>query len=100
MGYPTKIATCCYCGARAALVLDKTRHELACSGCGAPLHDLKSLPVRRERAGKVPRDVRGPELRKYRPKKAPKHIKPKKRKKARFWDLAEDLFDFVEDIFD
>ena len=38
MGYPTKIATCCYCGTRAALVLTgKHRHELSCSGCGAPL---------------------------------------------------------------
>ena len=48
MGYPTKIATCCYCGTRAALVLSgKTRHELACSSCGAPLHELKKLPCDR-----------------------------------------------------
>jgi hypothetical protein len=32
-----KIATCCYFGTRAALVLDRARHELACSSCGAPL---------------------------------------------------------------
>ena len=43
----TKIATCCYCGTRAALVLSgRERHELACSNCGAPLHDLKMLPKR------------------------------------------------------
>ena len=38
--------TCCYCGARAALVMPKHgRHELVRSRCGAPLHDLKMLPV-------------------------------------------------------
>ncbi|MDJ0822410.1 MAG: hypothetical protein QNJ09_11465 [Paracoccaceae bacterium] len=40
----TKIATCCYCGARTALVLrGKERHELSCASCGAPLHDMKML---------------------------------------------------------
>ncbi len=38
-----KIATCCYCGARAALRLDRARHELACAACGAPLRELKAL---------------------------------------------------------
>jgi hypothetical protein len=41
-----KIATCCYCGTRAALVLrGNDRHELSCSSCGAPLHNLKMLPI-------------------------------------------------------
>lgn len=39
-----KIATCSYCGTRAALILDRGRHELVCSTCGAPLHDMKALP--------------------------------------------------------
>jgi hypothetical protein len=39
----TKIATCCYCGTRATLVLTGDRHELSCAGCGAPLHNLKRL---------------------------------------------------------
>jgi hypothetical protein len=40
----TRITTCNYCGNRAALVLSgTTRHELACSSCGAPLHDIKHL---------------------------------------------------------
>jgi len=40
-----KVATCCYCGTRAALVLrGKERHELACSSCGAPLSRMKMLP--------------------------------------------------------
>ena len=41
-----KIATCCYCCTKAALVLrGKDNHELSCGSCGAPLHDLKRLPV-------------------------------------------------------
>ena len=41
-----KIATCCYCGTRAALVLrGEGRHELSCASCGAPLHLMKNLPV-------------------------------------------------------
>lgn len=41
-----KIATCCYCGTKAALVLrGKDSYELNCGSCGAPLHDLKRLPV-------------------------------------------------------
>jgi len=41
-----KIATCCYCGTKAALILrGKDSHELSCGSCGAPLHDLKRLPV-------------------------------------------------------
>lgn len=44
MPHATKIATCTYCGTRAALVLrGDTRHELSCAACGAPLHDLKML---------------------------------------------------------
>ena len=41
-----KIATCSYCGTKAALVLrGKDSHELSCGSRGAPLHDLKRLPV-------------------------------------------------------
>lgn len=51
-----KIATCCYCGARAALRFDRERHELACANCGAPLHEMKALKTGHERArpGLVP----------------------------------------------
>ena len=58
-----KIATCCYCGTRAALVLTgRDRHELACSSCGAPLHDLKMLKAAHPgRSGLVkPSPVRKP----------------------------------------
>ncbi|MEM6308225.1 MAG: hypothetical protein AAF701_09600, partial [Pseudomonadota bacterium] len=45
MPHGQKIATCCYCGTRAALVLKgDIQHELACSSCGAPLHNLKHMP--------------------------------------------------------
>ena len=41
-----KIATYCYCGTKAAQVLrGKDSHELCCRTCGAPLFDLKRLPV-------------------------------------------------------
>ncbi|MDA8603295.1 hypothetical protein N9M21_02625 [Alphaproteobacteria bacterium] len=44
MTQTTKIATCRYCGARAALVLtQQARHELTCSACGAPLDDVEVL---------------------------------------------------------
>lgn len=98
----SKIATCCYCGTRAALVLlGKTRHELACSSCGAPLHDLKSVPLHKPKP--VRHDFRG-----YAPKKAKPYRdtaydkprkKPKKRKKLTK-KLFEEAFDFLEDIFD
>lgn len=92
MGYPSKIVTCCYCGARASLVLDKSRHELACSSCGAPLHDLKM--IRKSAKGdrelfKGSRDF----------KKPPKKSKKKKRKG--FWgNVFEEAFDIIEDIID
>ncbi|MEL7098707.1 MAG: hypothetical protein AAGM84_07760, partial [Pseudomonadota bacterium] len=89
MGYPTKITTCCYCGTRAALVLDKSRHELTCSSCGAPLHDLKRLPKDREGDRELIRQskVRGP-----------KPAKPKKKKKSkRAWRL-KDVFEEALDL--
>ena len=51
-----KIATCCYCGTKAALVLrGKDSYELSCGSCGAPLHDLKRLPV--EPLAKTPKNA-------------------------------------------
>ena len=102
MAYPTKVVTCCYCGAKAALVLKgKTQHELACSNCGAPLHNIKMLPVERtgDRELVKPSRTVGPA--------AAKVMKPKKKKKKskksafkRFGDMFEDAFDLIEDIFD
>ena len=93
MPHSAKIATCCYCGTRAALTLrGRERHELACSSCGAPLHELKML--------KAPEPTR----RRYpapRGKVRRKNLKKSKSLSQRFlsevWDIADDLFD---DIFD
>ena len=106
MPHPTKIATCCYCGTRAALVLQgKERHELACSSCGAPLHELKKLPstARGDRELVKPSPIRSE------PSPSKKHRSSKKKKKKRslsqlfmdkLSDAAEDVFEEVFDIFD
>lgn len=116
MPHPSKIATCCYCGARAALVLTgDTRHELACSSCGAPLHNLKQMPV--PSANKTPahfsHPIRSPKSKGKmahksggKPKKnwheEPYSKKKKTKKKRGKWakDLFEDVFDVIEEIFD
>lgn len=90
---PTKIATCCYCGTRAALVLKgKQRHELSCSSCGAPLHDLKMVPKRKLCNDKPKRDS-------YKTATAYKS-KKKKKKKGIFARVIDEAWDVVEDIFD
>lgn len=98
-----KIATCCYCGTRAALVLDKARHELSCSNCGAPLHEIKSIPVQklqpRERGYEKPKKRKKPEYHersyeKYPPKRYSKKRKSYGRKVlSELWDVVEDIFD-------
>ena len=98
MGYPTKIATCCYCGTRAALVLHgKTTHELACSSCGAPLHELKRLPI--DRTGDRELVERRPAPH-WKAEKKRKPKKSKKRRKSLFKSVLEEAFDVIEDIFD
>jgi len=94
MAGPAKIATCCYCGARAALTLSRReRHELACSNCGAPLHNLKKLPSKTWYAPAPKSNVSARQpLRKAK--------KKKKGKARRFFDFVEDAFDIVEDIWD
>ena len=93
----TKIATCCYCGTRAALVMDEARHELACSACGAPLHNLKAMPARK---GKETHASRPIEARK-RSKPSKKTSGDKRRKKSggMAWLIGE-VFDEIEDLFD
>ena len=96
----TKIATCCYCGARTVLRLTaRDGHELACGACGAPLHELKALkadpPARAKRGG--PASETRTALRQDRPR--PGRRRRKKRKPL--WKKAmEEAFDLVEDIFD
>ncbi|MEL6427084.1 MAG: hypothetical protein AAFR40_07870 [Pseudomonadota bacterium] len=90
----TKIATCCYCGTRAALVMDEARHELACSACGAPLHNLKALPSKgskdAHRSKPIKRVEKGPDTTKRKRKKKPRGVA---------WFIGE-VFDELEDIFD
>tara|TARA_R110002111_G_scaffold38351_1_gene73038 strand:- start:195 stop:533 length:339 start_codon:yes stop_codon:yes gene_type:complete len=112
MGYPTKIATCCYCGSKTVLKLDRGRHELACANCGAPLRDLKMLqkePLAKPAVSHLTRSRRDPSgwpapgspQRKIKAGKK-KRKRPAKRHKRSGWikELAEEVFDFVEDIFD
>ncbi len=98
MGYPTKIATCCYCGTRAALVLDRTRHELTCAQCGAPLHNLKMLRTDHHRGESSP--ARPRTVVKQRVSHPEKPRKIKRKKSFRFKYLIEEVFDLVEDILD
>ncbi|SHG99369.1 hypothetical protein [Marivita hallyeonensis] len=113
MPHGTKIATCCYCGTRAALVLrGQDRHELSCAACGAPLHDMKMLP-----SAKVQTPVSTTEFNPARPVKKERTagVTPlpswerklgtlKKKKKKKRKTLAkrffEEAFDVLEDIFD
>lgn len=109
----TKIATCCYCGSRSALVLTgKVRHELACSTCGAPLHLLKMLktedaPVARATSGghKGRRAALAPTMTPIRGRTEQPYAKPGKppKRKSRIKGLKsffEDIWDEVEDLFD
>jgi len=97
--------TCCYCGTRAALVFKgKNRHELACSSCGAPLHDMKMLRTDRHGPRELvpPSRVRADAPAKPRkPKKShpPKSYK-RKRRKGLMSKIFEEAFDVIEDIFD
>lgn len=106
MGHGTKIATCSYCGTRAALVLrGEGRHELSCASCGAPLHEMKML--RTEDVGGTPRRPQPP----AKPRGAtplpvwerPAHPDARKRKKKRKGfarRVLEEIFDEIEDLFD
>lgn len=113
MPHQMKIATCCYCGKRAALVLKgDQRHELVCSGCGAPLHRLKMMPsatgANLRESGKPAKHACKPVKSEPKAKKAPGAIpipvrsrKSKSRKKKSvFRSVLSEAFDVIEDIFD
>ena len=97
-----KIATCCYCGTRAALSLrGDVQHELSCSNCGAPLHEMKML---RADASGDRELVRNSPIRRDNEANWKRGKRRKKKQKSlahRFmeevWDVAEDIF---EEIFD
>lgn len=82
----------------------RTRHELSCAACGAPLRELKALrsdnPGERHllspgRVAKMPKDG-------ARRSAPPKPLKKKKakRKKGLMARVLDEAFDLVEDIFD
>lgn len=91
-----KIVTCCYCGAHTALVLrGKERHELSCASCGAPLHNLKMLPVKSaKKATSHLAPTKGVASRKQ------KSLKKPKKKKSWLSGALSEAFDVIEDIFD
>jgi hypothetical protein len=96
-----KIATCSYCGTRAALVLrGRERHELSCSACGAPLHEMKMLKVDHAGLPARPAALRtGPMAEPAR--RAPVDMPRKaKRRKGFGRRLFEEAIDLVEDILD
>ena len=97
----TKIATCCYCGTRAALVLrGRERHELSCSACGAPLHEMKMLKADHAGGSARPYPARtGPMAEPVRraPVEMPRRAK---RRKGFGRRLFEEAIDLIEDIFD
>ncbi len=91
------VATCCYCGTRAALNLAEAgaRHELACSNCGAPLSQLKNLRTDAAPAPSAPkRAAPAPDRDPPRKKKRPP------RREKRRWGLRKRLFDLAEEAFD
>ncbi|MEL6798830.1 MAG: hypothetical protein AAFO80_03040 [Pseudomonadota bacterium] len=100
-----RIATCCYCGTRAALVLrGRDRHELACSTCGAPLHNLKMLKADHpgQRALVKPSRARKPAPQPdwtHQDRKKERR-RPKKRRKSLGRKFLEEAWDLVEDIID
>lgn len=101
-----KIATCNYCGTRSVLVFDEVRHELACSACGAPLHDMKFMPQpvesKSKKVGKakVSKPVTAAAAARAAWGSKDRKIKKKRKKKPMFRRVLEDIFDEIEDIFD
>lgn len=96
MPHTPKIATCCYCGTRAALVVDQARHELACSSCGAPLHNLKAL---RSEVAPAPKRAKIADRQDFANAFVKKSKKKKKNKSlgryaaGKIWDVLDDIFD-------
>lgn len=117
----TKIATCCYCGARSVLQLRaRDGHELACGRCGAPLHEMKAMPVARAKTGKSSSPRKGAVLgystaakraqvkqseakrSEVKPGKSRSKSKSKKKKGFGYWigEALEEAFEEIVDIFD
>lgn len=109
----TRIATCCYCGTRAALVLEgAVQHELACASCGAPLSQMKNLKTGADKPRKTKASKSKAAKSAKRPKspadeilralagRTNKKSRKKKSKKGLAHRFFDEAFDVIEDIFD
>jgi len=71
-----KIATCCYCGTKAALILrGKDSHELSCGRSADPWHSVSQKPTKKMKT-------------------------QKKSKKKKGFSFMKAAFDVIEDVFD
>ncbi|MEM1129866.1 MAG: hypothetical protein AAGH83_05010 [Pseudomonadota bacterium] len=88
------------------MLTGRVRHELACSACGAPLHDLKAIrtdtgPARKHgdlAKASAQRSASWPELDRLISKKA--KSKKKKKKKSFSKKAISKAFDLLDDVFD
>ncbi len=78
----------------------ETRHELSCSACGAPLHELKMLRKEKKPERAYPKHSKDRRAAWPDHKRPSKPRKKTKRRKRFFKDLFEEAFDVIEDIFD
>jgi hypothetical protein len=99
---------CCYCGAASLVNLqDANRDSLTCGACGA------GMAIKRMQSVSSPPDAAGwngeapprlaPQWRGDTGQRGPLGPKPdreKRKKSSGFFDMIEDLWDEVEDIFD
>nr|WP_217353408.1 hypothetical protein [Ruegeria arenilitoris] len=69
----------------------RQRHELSCSSCGAPLHNLKMIPVKKASDLQTRHSI---------PMQKPKKKSYKKRKKGLFSRVLDEAWDVIEDVFD
>lgn len=80
------------------------RHELSCAACGAPLHEMKAMPVRRPETPRRAAPARAAP-KPSRPKPAPCHRK-RGRRMRKFSPMRmiskalDEVWDEIEDIFD
>lgn len=103
MSKTTKIATCCYCGSRASVVLGAgDAKDLTCDSCGAPLTDLQYIekPQKSSKSGRISK----PRTKNWDGNDGDhdddrKGKKKKKKKGFGRW-LFEEAKDAIEDIFD
>ncbi len=95
----TRIATCCYCGTRAALEVSSSgRHELVCSSCGAPLSKIEAVQAQTQTVSQ--KDQKSRELDLVDLAERFFEGKSTKKKKSKPKKAVKGIFDFIEDIFD